>query len=264
MVRVLEIMRDRKLPILIRKAVSVCLLLLFTVAVNSQERRIADMIELPAYSNVPGHQFVRHKTYTLSYDRKHRLPEWVAWMLEGSNLRLTTYKRSDRFTQDPQIDSKTSPTHDDYTNSGYDRGHMCPAGDNAWSKQAMEESFYTSNICPQKNILNNGTWKQLEEKSRKWAHRYGRIYIVCGPVIPKSAKKQIGKITIPYFFFKAILRIDKDGSYHMIGYLFSQENDFKPVTIDEIEAKTGLDLFHKLPKRIQQKLESRIDLSGWQ
>ena len=97
------------------------------------------------------------------------------------------------------------------TKSGYDRGHMAPAADMKWSKQAMEESFYMSNICPQNPNLNRGDWNDLEEKSRQWAKKYGAVYIACGPIYDTKRPKRIGnnKVAVPHAFYKVILINDK-------------------------------------------------------
>lgn len=228
-----------------------------------QRRRIADMLELPAHSNIYSYQEIYHMAYTVSFNFKHKIPNWVAWMLTRDNVSQKICHRTDNFSPDPKIEKNKCPNKESYMYSGYDRGHMCPAGDNTWSRVAMDECFYMSNICPQLHQLNAGLWETLEERCRKWAVQFGTIYIVCGPVFPKGSYKTIGdNITIPNMFFKAILRIEKN-RYHIIGYLFSQDNYRKIVTIDEIEQLTGLNLFHKIDENVQIKIESQIDCTGW-
>lgn len=241
-----------------------CFLGLIKDAYGQQSRRIADMLELPAPSNSFSYQQIFHLAYTVSFNPKHKIPNWVAWMLTKDKVINREFARSDNFVSDPQITDNKCPDGNSYSYSGYDRGHMCPAGDNTWSKEAMDESFYMSNMCPQAHELNNGTWKRLEERCRKWAVQFETIYIVCGPIIPEMHRKTIGdNITVPNHFFKAILRIDKKNSYRVLGFLFSQQNDCKVVTIDEIEQKANTNLFHRIPKHIQDKIESEIDYSHW-
>ena len=97
-------------------------------------------------------------------------------------------------------------TNADYTRSGYDKGHMAPAADMKWSPQAMEESFYFSNMCPQHPQLNRRGWKNLEEKIRDWAIADSAIIIICGPIVAKQPKT-IGKnkVVVPQQFFKVVL-----------------------------------------------------------
>ena len=167
-----------------------------------------------------------------------------------------------------------SPKYADYTNSSYSRAHMCPAADNKWDSQAYKESCYMTNMCPQKQVLNGGKWKNLEERCRNtWAKDYGKIYIVCGPIMPRTNKKYIGetKILIPEKFFKAILReVNVNGKIHYeaIGYILTQKNQLYMnkcfYTVNEIEAMTGLDLFHNLDDRVEEKVEEVVHEDTWQ
>ena len=127
-----------------------------------------------------GGQILKRKGYTLSYNADYKTPQWVAWELTKKETKGKE-GRTDKFLPDPDVRGAKAYTGD-YTKSGYDRGHMAPAADMKWSKQAMEESFYMSNICPQNPNLNRGDWNDLEEKSRQWAKKYGAVYIACGPI----------------------------------------------------------------------------------
>ena len=91
----------------------------------------------------------------------------------------------------------------DYTKSGYDRGHLCPAADMDFNPVAMEESFFMSNISPQAPEFNRGIWKDLETEVRNWAKKEKKIYVVTGPVF-RDNKGTIGedKVTVPGYFFK--------------------------------------------------------------
>ena len=120
---------------------------------------------LPApLKNVP-EQILHRKGYTASYNREHKIPNWVAWELTPEKL-IERESRTDKFLPDPDLPESQAVTTDDYKRSGMDRGHMCPAGDNRWHWKAMQESFYMTNICPQNHNLNRGDWKELEEACR--------------------------------------------------------------------------------------------------
>lgn len=251
-----------QLILMFRCVLIVVFLLLGYIPILAQQGRLRDMLELPAYSANMSEQFIRHQGYVVSYNKKHRIPNWVAWQLYPGRLQGGAL-RQDVFMPDPSV-VNGSPGHHEYTNSGYDRGHMCPAGDNSFSSQAMKESFYTSNICPQLHILNGGSWRVLEERCRKWTNMYQRLYIVCGPIIQRAMQKIGGDrgISIPKLFFKAVLREAK-GQYYMIGYMFRQNGNWWVASIDEIEQQTGLNLFHNLPSVVQQELEAKKDVSNW-
>ena len=128
---------------------------------------------LPApLKNVP-EQILHRKGYTASYNREHKIPNWVAWELTPEKL-IERESRTDKFLPDPDLPESQAVTTDDYKRSGMDRGHMCPAGDNRWHWKAMQESFYMTNICPQNHNLNRGDWKELEEACRLWQKKKGK------------------------------------------------------------------------------------------
>lgn len=125
---------------------------------------------LPApLKNVP-EQILHRKGYTTSYNREHKIPNWVAWELTPEKL-IERESRTDKFLPDPDLPENQAVTTDDYKRSGMDRGHMCPAGDNRWHWKAMQESFYMTNICPQNHNLNRGDWKELEDACRLWTKK---------------------------------------------------------------------------------------------
>ena len=137
-------------------------------------------VEIPVYNSSRGGQLIRHTGYTVSYDADFKTPQWVAWTLTSGKAQGNE-PRYDKFQPDPMVrGAKAYPK--DYTKSGYDRGHMAPAADMKWSRQAMVESFYMTNVCPQNRNLNRGDWKELEELERDWALRYGTVSIAAGPI----------------------------------------------------------------------------------
>ena len=223
--------------------------------------------ELPKITNTGvSEKLVEHIGYTVSFNTKHNIPNWVAYDLTSEEVAGVT-PRAKHFEPDPQIID--CPTTDDYKNSGYDRGHMAPAGDMKWSEQAMTESFYLSNICPQNHNLNGGDWKALEEHLRTMATQYEKVYIACGPII--SAKpKTIGmyhKVAVPDAFFKVVLR-KKGDSWSAIGFMMPNQAGHKSLnkyamSVDDIEIITDMDFFYNLPDEIEEIVESSYQLSDW-
>lgn len=211
-------------------------------------------------------RLIHRKGYTLLYNRKNRIPEWVAWELTSSEAGGKE-KRTDRFAEDPDMPGQTA-TNSDYKRSGYDRGHMAPAGDMGWSKAAMDESFYYSNICPQQNTLNGGIWKDLEELSRKWAVEDSALYIICGPIVDRGFKT-IGnnKVAVPQRFYKVILSL-YGNKPKAIGFIFENGNTSRPlasycIPVDSVEKVTGLDFFAPLPDRLETTVEAECSPSDW-
>lgn len=214
--------------------------------------------ELPEYY---GQSPIFHLGYSLLYDEDNNIPIWVAWELNKGKLPEVKISRHSRFKPDPELGTQAL-NHDDYTNSGYDRGHMCPARDCCENGQSMLESFYMSNVCPQKPELNRKVWGKIEDKCDTWALNYfDKLYICCGPIMDGQGTfffSQFGnRIWAPYRFFKVVVAKDRNGSFIGTGFIMNQEGHAIMTTIDYIESIIGIDLFHSFPYRIEKKIESR-------
>lgn len=229
----------------------------------------APKYELPDLQSSQPEIIVSHTGYTVSFNTDWLIPNWVAYELTANEVQGVE-PRGNSFIPDPNI--RQSPSTDAYKNSGYDRGHMAPAADMKWSKEAMTESFYTSNICPQNKNLNKGDWKDLEEHIRTMATKYNHIYIACGPIVP-AKPKTIGELTysdrvaVPDAFYKVILR-KTDSDWSAIGFMMPNKAGHKPlkkyaVSVDEVEKITDIDFFVALPDSIEEKVESKYNLKDW-
>ena len=173
------------------------------------------------------------------------------------------------FSADPNVPGCPSPS--DYTHSGYDRGHMAPAGDMKWKQSAINQSFYMTNICPQAGELNRGAWKKLEEKCRQKAAADSAIVIVCGPIFtPGVDHETIGydtRIPVPDKFFKVILSAYADPPT-AIGFIMPNSYvtggmQTCAVSVDSVEAVTGYDFFSALPDDVENTLEAQCDFPRW-
>lgn len=203
-------------------------------------------------------------TYTFSYSEEHEQSEWVAYYLNSDDVKATNFDRP-FFEQDPLVESESADWRN-YKNSGYDKGHLCPAGDRRKSFKEYTETFFTSNISPQEHEFNSGVWNRLEEKVRYWATKSDGLYVVTGGVLSDNLKT-IGKedVSVPNYFYKVLL--SKDGS-KMIGFLVPHENSNQPlyefvISVDEIEKMTGIDFYPNLEDTIENQLESKSDYKGW-
>ena len=225
-------------------------------------------LEIPYRLDDSGSEVIEHMGYALSYNSDYRVPNWVAYELLESEV-LTAYRsREDRFEPDPLVKGRQAYDRD-YVGSGYDRGHMAPAADMRWSSQTMKECFYLSNVCPQNHNLNSGAWNDLEKQVRYEAKYYKSVWVVCGPIFEYNNPKHIGTnhVMVPDSFFKALLARRKDGSYAAIGFIFPNEACVRnltlyAMTVDELEAKLGMDLFYNLETKAQDKAEAVMDPYG--
>ena len=194
-------------------------------------------------------------------------PNWVSWELLPSETDGES-GRSDKFRGDDSVEGSAETW--DYSYSGYDRGHMAPAGDMKWSPKAMEESFLMTNICPQAADLNRGSWKKLEEKCRQKAIADSAIIIVCGPIFRKGeAVERIGEtgVAVPRQFFKVILSPYADPPT-AIGFIMPNGPvpggmQTHAVSVDSVEAVTGHDFFSALPDQLEQQLEKQCNFPAW-
>lgn len=218
-------------------------------------------IEIPVMTSRKGGQILKRKGYTASYDADYKTPQWVAWELTRKDTQGRA-ERTNKFLPDSDVRGAKAYTGD-YTNSGYDRGHMAPAADMKWSKQAMEESFYLSNICPQNPNLNRGDWNDLEEKCRDWAKEFGVVYIACGPIYDSKRPKRMGnnKIAVPDAFYKVVFIHDKQQP-KAFGFLFPNQSGSRPlrkylVTVDSVEKRTGIDFFPALSDELERQVEAQ-------
>ncbi len=234
-----------------------------------------------AKNHAEDHELRDYEYYSICYRESYEQAEWSAYCLTEDHLEKNA-ARSDDFRPDPEI-STGSASLADYRGSGYDRGHLSPAADFAFDDRAMSETFYMSNLSPQAGSFNRGMWKDLEATVRAWAKKFGRVYVVSGPVLEKPAAEyeSIGedKVTVPKYYYKVLLAPlyeneedaatpDDAENICALGFIFPNEKcegsfyDFA-VSIDEIERRTGLDFFSGLDGQTQERIESSVNLEEW-
>lgn len=223
---------------------------------------------MPAPLKTTPEFILRKKSYVVSYNQDTRMPNWVAWQLTAEHTD-GELKRMNNFHEEENCPSPRA-TLQDYKGSGWSRGHMCPAGDNKWNAQALDETFLLTNVCPQNHNLNKNDWNDLEKLCRRWARKYGKVFIVCGPVLRGTEHKLIGprqrRITVPEAFYKVVLRMGKNPA--AIGFVYDNKGKHQPMkqavrSVDEIEKLTGIDFFHQLDDRTELAVETEADLADW-
>ena len=209
---------------------------------------------------------LQRTSYVVSYNKQTRCPNWVAWQLTADHTD-GELKRMNNFHEDEDC-PRPRATLQDYKGCGWSRGHMCPAGDNKWSREAMYDSFSLVNVCPQDSKHNSGVWNSIEMDCRQWARKYGEVFIVCGPVWTKGKHQTIGpnKVQVPEAFFKVVLRLKPEPA----GFGFITRNnegtkkrDLYYNSIDQVERITGIDFFPALPDDIENEVEAKADISDW-
>lgn len=206
-----------------------------------------------------------YRGFTVHFNPELHIPNCVVYELTASETEGSV-PRFGSFETDSAVAGCANPW--DYTLSGYDRGHMIPAGDLRWDSLAMRESFKMTNVCPQTRALNSGGWTKIEDKIREWAVRDSALIVVTGPVITRGMKT-IGdsQVAVPTAFFKVVLAPFAT-PIRAIGFVLPNKaanGSLKKyaVSVDEVERRTGIDFFSALPDDIENDIESQLNLSVW-
>lgn len=210
---------------------------------------------------------IKYKHYTVSYVEEHEQSEWVAYELTAEDIIDGKTKRVNSYRPDMEVVTGTADSYD-YKNSGYDRGHLAPAGDMKRSREAMFESFLFSNMSPQVAEFNQGIWNYLEIRVRQWAVEKKQIYIITGPVLT-SIIDVIGQneVSVPGYFYKVLLSFEKN-EVKTIAFLLPNKRGTMTlseyvVSVDDLEQITGIDFWSALPDFIENRIESEIVLDDW-
>ena len=240
-----------------------------TIEPSAEEDKTNSTININMLPTQVQGDLVIHEYYALSYSEEHEQAEWVAYELTRDRLNNNISRRKDNFRPDPKVKTGSADLYD-YKRSGYDRGHMVPAGDMGFSNRSMSETFYMSNMSPQVRNFNGGIWRELEENIRDWARRFRHLYIVSGPILTDRLTKKIGDngVSVPKRYFKVILDVSEP-ELKGIGYIMPNEVSYESidnyaVSIDDVEAQTGLDFFSNLLiEEMERELESQADPKLW-
>jgi len=223
-------------------------------------------LELPALESTD--YIIDYQGYTSSYNVLTQTPEWVAYELTKDETYGDAVRDGKSFSPDERI-LLPQPEDRDYRGSGWTRGHLAPAADFRWSDEAMWETFLFTNCCPQDEGLNNGMWNTLEKKCRTWARRYGKIYIVTGPVYGENRYGSIGesRVMVPDAFFKAVMVRDGNRwqsiAFVMQNRAYNDNMQNCAMTVDELEDLTGFDFFAALDDAEEAGTEKSYKLSFW-
>tara|TARA_B110000902_G_scaffold245119_1_gene298985 strand:+ start:54 stop:818 length:765 start_codon:yes stop_codon:yes gene_type:complete len=216
-------------------------------------------------------EIINHSFYSLSYLEDHEIPEWTIYFSTKARLEGEGFPRTSDFRPDPKIKDGSAQLID-YKGSGYDRGHSVPAADMVFSKIAISEAFYLSNIAPQKAGFNRGIWKRLEDFIRsELTPKYDSLIIVTGCLLQDSSnfdqpKTQIGNVSVPFFYYKVIIDVKRKSS---IAFIISNKTEPIPnnsngflkyiCSIKDLERLTGIDFFYKLSEKEELDFEDGIN-----
>lgn len=208
------------------------------------------------------------KGFALGYSPSLRHPVWAAYKASPVRKAIPP-PRPAGFKPDQA--APRSPYSREYSKSGYDRGHMAPnlAIATRYGKDAQEQTFLTSNICPQRPGLNQGPWRDLEFRiAELWPDCYGDIWVIVGAVTAPDDKRLPSGIDVPQAFYQIVVAQQKN-SVRVLAVYMPQNTGRRSyaratlVSIDEIEARTGFDFLQDLPDAVETPLESAVPSRLW-
>jgi endonuclease G len=218
-----------------------------------------------------GH-WIYKPNFMLFYDEDIMQARFTLHKLDGVSTRGDANRFGIRFDEDEVLSTETA-RYSDYSGSGYDRGHLVPAGDFQCCQDKLAETFSMSNIAPFDSVLNRYAWNELEMKTRNWARRNGTVYVISGPVF-RHRFQFIGRyndLSVPTHFFKIIFTLSGNTSIpnKVIAFLLPNEPIDKftmersQVTLDKLEEMTSLDFFKMLPDELENKIEAANQTGSW-
>lgn len=257
-------------------AIYLCSVAYSSCSKNENEKRLTESaygVELTSLTHVvtPELKDARHLSYPgfdILFSNMHKQPYYVTWILTPEYAAANNVARSDKFRPDPDVPNSAQLS--DYKRSGYDRGHMAPAGDFKWSQEAQDATFFLTNMSPQANSLNSGAWANLEDQCRSWALRDSTLVIVTGPILSDYLTKTIGesKVTVPSRYFKVVYAPYANPP-RAIGFVMPNQYveggvQATAMSVDEVEEITGFDFFSSLPDELENTIESEAKYSQWQ
>lgn len=247
--------------------IGLCVLVDYYVR-NNYNYQTEDSIDYTIYDDdlIPDNaslHLVEYSGYYLMFHEEWKLPLWVKYELTAKETDGNAVRDGKNFKQDRNLYVEQA-ANDDYRNSGWSRGHMAPAADFKWSEDAMQETFYFTNCCPQNQSLNAGQWNTLEEKVRGWANKFGSVQVVTGPLLFGNEYGSIGNsVLVPDAFFKAVLSDDQGIAFIMYNRAENDNMQKCAISIDMLESLSGIDLFKDMDNSREARLESSFDLKYW-
>lgn len=246
-------------------------------------REDLNIVGLPKSSNASDEPLpvIFHSAMALAYAEQHEQPQWVAHIILPDILKGQV-TRSNDFRPDALVKTGSAVEADyflktllpdstyEYDGFGFDRGHLAPSADFRWSQIALSESYFYSNMSPQRPNFNRKIWGSLESKMRAYiyAHPKVQLYVVTGPVLEDDlpvSQRSINGVTIPRKYWKVALDLD---NRHAIGFIIPNKGTNYPlatfaVSVDKVEEITGLDFFSNLNDTLENRLESTLDKAAW-
>lgn len=244
------------------------------------------IVELPALRNGTNDVFITHSTsfngknvtsFSMEYDKSKKHSRWIAFRFDNMTKQQNVIRSDEPFDVDPSVSSEYQRVQADFGRQGYDRGHLCASADRLYSREVNEQTFYYTNMSPQKKEFNRVIWATLEGAVQKWGRSCtasDTMYVVKGGTIDKE--EQIIKYInndrskpVPKYYYMAVL-FKKAESFKAIAFWLEHTDKPKStklvdyaLSIDELEEKTGIDFFPALNDKLENVIEATYSAKAW-
>jgi len=233
------------------------------------------MLEIPSlrpesrYGMPNADQYIFNRAYIVGYSYLFRQPSWTLELIDPKSSVINT-GRSDNFRPDHRVPEIFRADLDDFSGTGFDRGHMVSSAEKRSEEILNSETFLLSNMSPQAPDLNRRIWRDLEAEVRVLAARPTvlEVYVVSGIMFDITRPfKLIGqgpsKVIVPHWYFKSILAEDNRGKLKMWTFAIPNEKCTKPltdylVTTRHVEIWTGLHLWERLVGTDIEKQKAKV------
>lgn len=215
--------------------------------------------------------------YSVEWDCDKKSQRWSCYQLyNGFGGNVGRYSGSPQYPFDPLLDDDKYLSRDYFKGSGYDHGHICPSADRQYSAEANKQTFYLTNMQPQKNSFNAGVWGSMEEKVRRWialSPITDTLFVCKGGTIDNEddiIERISNKLIVPRYFYMAVVYKSPKG-YKAIAFFADQTSNSSKnddlrkyvISIDELEQRTGIDFFCNLPDDVENKVEATAIPDYW-
>lgn len=218
--------------------------------------------------------------YSTEWDIQKKSQRWSCYQMHEGNKGGNVGRYQEGYPYDELLENRNyfinpdGSLFDPYWGSGYDHGHICPSADRQYSKEANRQTFFLTNMQPQRNVFNAGVWADMEQQIRNWNRSGFRdtLYVCKGGTIDKSdqiSRTLANGLIVPKYFFMAVLCKNAEG-YKALGFWIEHKDTddysrnalgnytFAPyvVNIRELETLTGIDFFCNLDDETENRIET--------
>lgn len=208
-------------------------------------------------------QYICHNGYAINYSYKSETAYYALEYVTNGHLGGTS-KRKNNFHDDTDIPLEHRSTVKEYLKSGFDKGHLAPAGDFSYSDSAMSDSFLMSNMMMQNSNMNRHVWNLLEQFSRKMVDKYEYVYIITGTIF-SATPKVVNTVSVPSYMYKIIINPKRN---KILAFLIPNEKtelSFSNyiTTVEVIEAKTSIDFSPNIPASLKSLEIEMGNINDW-